>query len=66
MMEQVLKALCVKHGLLMMSVGVWPNREKPFAVYVHPDFEICGFGEGATVDHGIEAAMLDLRTKEAA
>lgn len=64
-MEKKLKALCVKHELLSMSVGVWPGREKAFAVYIHPNLETCGFGDGKTVAEAVDAAMLDLNRKGA-
>lgn len=65
-MEKKLKALCAKHGLYSISISVWPNRNRAFSVFVHPDMNSCAMGDGATVAEAVEAAVLDLRSRRAA
>ncbi len=65
-MEQEMTALCLKHGLRMFSIAVWPERELRFSAYAHPDLEACGLGNGKTVAEALEAAMADLHSKKAA
>lgn len=65
-MEKKLKALCAKHGLRVISLSIWPEREIPFTAYAHQDLDSCGSGEGKTVEQAVEAAAADLSQRKRA
>jgi hypothetical protein len=59
--DEAMRALCAKHDLTCLSIGVWPNLDyEPVTVYAHWKGSAgCSAGHGKTVAEAMSRAITE-------